>query len=41
MMLRCEESACLAGILEDVTIGSSPIIGLVGALFFHFGKEDL
>jgi len=29
------------GILEDVTVGSSPTLGLVGALFLHFRKEDL
>jgi len=29
------------GILEDVTAGSSPTLGLVSALFLHFRKEDL
>jgi len=29
------------GILGDVTLGSRPTIGLVGALFLHFRKEDL
>jgi len=29
------------GILEDVTVGRGPTFGLVGALFFHFRKEDL
>jgi len=30
-----------AGILEDVTAGSSPTLNLVGAVFLHFRKEDL
>jgi len=29
------------GIIEDVTVGSSPTLGLAGALFSHFRKEDL
>ena len=29
------------GILEDFTVGSSPTLDLVGALFLHFREEDL